>query len=109
MKVKSKQHMDIKLEEAEIIEQGINHVYKFYSKQHLKSDIAFDERLDNQKINKGELTVFCKDFDILIPPSKIIEGFRKVSTMMQPLSLEQFKLSLPFLSLEFGKAKTKEI
>lgn len=51
---------------------------------------------------KGELTLFCKDFKIMIPLSKQLLIFGKVSSNQAALVLDQFKEALPLLGLEMA-------
>ena len=64
---------------------------------------------DNERMEKGELILFCKDFKLTVPKSKILEVFRQISTQQKPLEFDQFKIVLPKLGLEYAKAKTREI
>jgi hypothetical protein len=56
-------------------------------------------------MEKGEFIIFCKDFGVKLPKSKILEIFRKASRGSAPLELEDFKKTLPHLGIEFSKAK----
>ena len=60
-------------------------------------------------MTKGELTVFCRDFKIRIPPSKIAEIFDENTHSQRLMALDQFITCLPQLGLEFGQAKAKEV
>ena len=83
-------------------------IYNFYSKQHIRRDISFEDQDREQKMDKGELTGFCRDFMMLPPKSKIHEVFRLVSPLQQPLNFEQFKKTLPILAMQFAKFKITE-
>ena len=53
-------------------------IFHFYSRQHIKANIQFDEFEDSmKKIDLGEFTCFTRDFKIELPRSKITECFRK--------------------------------
>ena len=60
-------------------------------------------------MEKGELFLFMKDFDLLIAPSQQHDLFKKISSNQTPLDFEQFKAALPIIGYEFAKAKAKEI
>lgn len=55
------------------------------------------------------MAIFCRDFRLSIPKSKIGEVYTKVSTNRQSLNHDQFKQALPHLGLEYAKAKTVEL
>ena len=59
-------------------------------------------------MEKGEFTIFCKDFDMRLPLQKYLEIFRSVSLQQSPLDLNQFKEILPVLGLEYAQQKAKE-
>ena len=58
---------------------------------------------------KGELTKFCKDFEITVPLSKQMIVFNRVSSNHEPLELDRFRLAIPLLGLEMASAKTREL
>jgi hypothetical protein len=60
-------------------------------------------------VDIGELGIFCRDFNIVLPKTKINEVFNRVSESRKSLDLDQFKQVLPHLGLEYAKAKTVEI
>jgi len=60
-------------------------------------------------MHKGELVLFCKDFEIKVAKSKQLEIFRKVSSNVDPLTIERFKDTLPLLGLEMAKEKAREL
>ena len=60
-------------------------------------------------MEKGEFIIFCKDFQIKLPKSKILEIFLKASRGSAPLELEDFKKTLPHLGIEYSKAKSNEL
>jgi len=45
-------------------EQALQEIYTFYSRQHMKRDIEFDQQAKALNIDKGELVIFCKDFGL---------------------------------------------
>ena len=53
--------------------------------------------------------MFCRDFKIQLPKSKIQECYKGVSINKMPLSLEQFKLLIPILGEVFLRSKVEEI
>ena len=60
-------------------------------------------------MNKGEFIMFCKEFKILIPQTRIIEVFKKHSFSHAPLTLEQFADTLADLGTEVSLAQQREI
>lgn len=60
-------------------------------------------------VDQGELNLFCKDFQILIPKSKIHECYKKISVNKNALDLQQFKAIFPLLGHELVEANKKEI
>ncbi len=53
--------------------------------------------------------MFCKDFDIQLPKSKILEIYLKVSKDKKPIDFEQFKEIVEILCFEYSKSKSREI
>lgn len=68
-----------KRNQAEQREHAINEIHKFYSRQHKKKESGFDDLKNMQRMEKGEFTIFCKDFDMRLPLQKYLEIFRTVS------------------------------
>ncbi len=60
-------------------------------------------------LDQGELILFCKDFTINLPKSKILEIFIKVSKDKKLLDYDQFKQIVPILCYEYSLSKSKEI
>lgn len=80
-KITKIKHFKKEISEAERLEMVKFEIYNFYSKQHIRRDISFDQQDREQKMDKGELTGFCRDFMMLPPKSKIHEVFRHVSPL----------------------------
>lgn len=53
--------------------------------------------------------IFCRDFKLILPKTRISDVYTRVSKTRQSLNLDQFKETLPHLGLEYAKAKTVEI
>ena len=52
----------------EKLEQGVDETFNFYSRQHLKSNVGFDEMDEMmKKVDLGEFTCFIRDFQIALP------------------------------------------
>jgi len=93
--------------EKERMDQAKYEIYQFYSRQHVKRDIGFDEQQEVLKINKGEILAFCRDFNIKLPKSKIQEAFVNVSPYTS-VDFEQFNKFLPLIALEYASLKVRE-
>lgn len=53
-------------------------IFHFYSRQHIKANIKFEEFEESmKKIDLGEFTCFTRDFKIDLPRAKLTECFRK--------------------------------
>jgi len=48
------------------LQEAFTEMHKFYSRQHLGRNMKFDD-IKEKGIEKGELNIFVKDFDIKIP------------------------------------------
>ena len=68
--------------------QALYEIYTFYARQHIKRGITFSQQEDEQRIDKGELISFCKDFGIHLSKLAIHEAFKKVSPKQNPLVLQ---------------------
>ena len=77
-----------KLTDDERKQLALTEIYQFYSKQHIKRGIEFDQISDQTKMEKGELVNFCRDFKIQIPKTKILQVFVAVSKNGAPLAFE---------------------
>ena len=99
----------MKLTTDEFREQAIFEIFSFYSRQHIKRGIQFDQHEEQQRLDKGELCAFCKDFQFSIPKSTIKGIFQKVSHQQTSLVLSQFETILPIIAVEFCQAKVREI
>ena len=84
-------------------------IYCFYARQHLKRDIPFEQQKDIQRMEKGEFANFIKDYGIAVPKTKMFKIFKKVSPTLSPLTLEQFKQTLPLLAFEHTNGKQREV
>lgn len=54
-------------------EQGYKEIHQFYARQHLNIQKTkdFDELAELVSLDLGELNVFCRDFKIQLPKTKI--------------------------------------
>ena len=59
------------------LQEAFTEMHKFYSRQHLGRNMKFDD-IKEKGIEKGELNIFVKDFDVKIPLIKQLECFKKV-------------------------------
>ena len=101
-----------KLTEMEKLEvarkEALMQIYKFYARQHIKNGITFDEQQEEQKIDPGELTAFCKDFNFKISKTVINLVFQKVSIGGAELELQQFLQTLKPLAIKSIEERTTE-
>ena len=73
------------MSEEQQIENNLFEIFQFYSRQHFRQGLAFEELEDSmKKMDLGEFTKFCKDFSINLHKVKLTEIFRKI----QPHYLE---------------------
>ena len=70
--------------------------------------MKFDE-IKEKGIEKGELNIFVKDFDIKIPIAKQLECFKKVSRTQNFVTLDQFEELMPLLAQAHIECKIKEL
>lgn len=98
-----------KLTPEEFREQAIFEIFSFYSRQHIKKGVDFVKFQEQQKMDKGELSAFCRDFGFYLSKSKIVEIFKQVSKEQTSLNLEQFEHALPIIAIEYSKEKTREL
>jgi len=54
----------------EVKEQAIQDIHLFYSRQHFRQGIRFEQMTKEGRMNEGEIAVFCKDFGIKLPRKK---------------------------------------
>lgn len=66
-----------RLTKEDRLQEAFVEMHKFYSRQHLGRNLKFDD-IKEKGIEKGELNIFVKDFDIKIPIGKQLECFKKV-------------------------------
>ena len=60
------------------------------------------------QLEKGELVIFVKDFDLRIPKPTLLKIFNQFSPGMKPMSYADFKRSIPTLAEEHAKGKLRE-
>lgn len=53
-------------------DQALGEIFKYYVTLHQKNNIKFEEQENQFKLSKGQLNRFCKEFNVEMPPSKII-------------------------------------
>ena len=83
-------------------------MHKFYSRQHLGRNLKFDD-IKEKGIEKGELNILVKDFDIKIPLIKQLECFKKVSNHSHFINIDQFQEMMPLLAQAHIDCKIKEL
>ena len=94
----------------EKIEDGLKYIYKFYSRQHQK--VKKDEFIMADQafqLEKGEMVIFAKDFDLRIPKPIVMKIFNKYTQPNEPMSYEDFKRSIPKLAEEHAKGRLREL
>mmetsp|Transcript_15075 Transcript_15075/g.23324 ORF Transcript_15075/g.23324 Transcript_15075/m.23324 type:complete len:157 (+) Transcript_15075:1140-1610(+) len=60
-------------------------------------------------MDQGELNAFCRDFNLNLPKTTIHEVFKRVQSDLKSMTLEQFKVILPHIGVEFCKTKSREL
>mmetsp|Transcript_5637 Transcript_5637/g.8904 ORF Transcript_5637/g.8904 Transcript_5637/m.8904 type:complete len:146 (-) Transcript_5637:1807-2244(-) len=93
----------------ELKEAALTEIHQFYSRQHIRNGLRFEEQNDEQRMDKGELHAFCRDFGLHLPKSHIHRLFKRVQSNLKPLELPQFKAILPHIGLQFARLKSREI
>jgi len=85
-------------------------IFHFYSRQHIKANIQFDEFEESmKKIDLGEFTCFTRDFQIALPRTKLTEVFRKSAAFnFQEMTFENLQSSISELGEHYSKAKLRE-
>ena len=58
-----------KLTKEDRLHEAMSEIHKFYSRQHLGRNLEFDY-IKEKGIEKGELSILVKDFEIKIPLGK---------------------------------------
>jgi hypothetical protein len=90
-------------------DQAIFEIHKFYSRMHSKKINTFAEYQEDSKIDLGELSAFCRDYQLIMPKTKLAYIFRKVQGgLNNSLQPEQFKEALPLLALAHTESKSIE-
>ena len=51
----------------------------FYAAQHDKLSVGVGQKYEEPQLEKGELNIFCKDFEIKVAVSKQLDIFRNMS------------------------------
>lgn len=98
-----------KLTQEEFREQAIFEIFSFYARQHIRKGVDFEQFQEQQRMDKGELAVFCKDFGFTLPKSKIVDIYKRVSKQQTSLVVEQFEEVLPIVAVEFCQEKSREV
>ena len=107
-KIKSKNE----LSKEEKRELNIREIFNFYSHQHSNAGhkTTFDSIRDKfEHLNLSEFGKFCVEFKILIPKEKLVEIFKKSSTLTKEMSFQEFKLSLSKISVAINEEKVKQL
>jgi len=75
-----------KMSPDEILNLNLKEIFKFYSRQHVKNNVRFDEiGMNSSSINMGEFTCLCRDFGIVLPKPRIVDIFHKAQVNNQDL------------------------
>ena len=74
-----------KLTPEEFREQALFEIFNYYARQHIRKGIDFAQFQEEQRMDKGELLIFCKDFAISLPKSKIQDSYARVSKNQKSL------------------------
>jgi hypothetical protein len=61
------------------------------------------------RLEKGEMVIFAKDFDLRITKAIVMKIFNKYTQPNEPMSYEDFKRSIPKLAEEHAKGRLREL
>lgn len=90
-------------------ERNLQEIFYFYARQHIQSNMEFQEFQDElKKIDLGEFSCIIRDFQIALPKTKIADLFKKASVNGGSLEVPEFKEALRVLGKEYSKAKLRE-
>ena len=107
-KIKSK----TELTKEEKRELNLREIFNFYSHQHSNAGhkTTFDAIRDKfEHLNLSEFGKFCVEFKIMIPKEKLIEIFKKSSTLTKEMSFQEFKVALTKISVAINNEKIKQL
>ena len=72
--------------------------------------MSFDQLMEKKSLlDFGEFNIFCKDFKVPLPKSKIQIVFKKCSLNHKPHELEQFSKALEALGIEVNSYKIEQM
>jgi hypothetical protein len=91
--------------------RGLREIFGFYSKQHQPSGSMFGDILAKKdNLDLGEFLMFTRDFQIPLNKKKIIEVFKKTSSLRQlPVSFDEFCEVLNKVSIELNIEKINAV
>jgi Ca2+-binding EF-hand superfamily protein len=91
--------------------RGLREIFGFYSQQHLPQGLMFGDILAKQdNLDLGEFLMFTRDFQIPLNKKKIIEVFKKTSSLRQlPVSFDEFCEVLNKVSIELNIEKINAV
>ena len=107
-KIKNKN--DLSKEEKR--ELNIKEIFNFYSHQHSNAGhkTTFDSIRDKfEHLNMSEFGKFCSEFKILIPKEKLLEIFKKTSSLVKEMSFQEFKVALSKISFAINEEKVNQL
>lgn len=87
--------------------RGLREIFGFYAQQHLPEGLEFGDILNKQNIlDLGEFLIFSKDFQLPLNKKKIIEIFKKTSSLRQlPVNFEEFCEVIKKIGVEINNEK----
>jgi hypothetical protein len=94
--------MSTSLEDKRV--RGLREIFSFYSHQHLPEGLEFGD-IERKKniLDLGEFLIFTKDFQIPLNKKKIIEIFKKTSSLRQlPVNFEEFCEAVEKIGIEIN-------
>ncbi|CDW73850.1 UNKNOWN [Stylonychia lemnae] len=107
-------YLDMKSNQNQTLEQmrqrSVRQIFYFYTGQHWKWNMSFDQLMEKKSLlDFGEFNIFCKDFKVPLPKSKIQIVFKKCSVNHRPHELEQFSKALETLGVEVNTFKIEQM
>ena len=91
--------------------KGLREIFGFYAQQHLPQGLQFGD-IENKKniLDLGEFLIFSKDFQIPLNKKKVIEIFKKTSSLRQlPVNFEEFLQVIDKIGIEINIDKIQAI
>jgi len=91
--------------------RGLREIFGFYAQQHLPQGLEFGA-IQNKKniLDLGEFLIFTKDFQVPLNKKKIIEVFKKTSSLRQlPVNFEEFCQAIDKIGIEINNENIFQI